>query len=510
MNEEYRKSEKVALILLGGWGLSASSAGNAISHANPKSFNSIWSKYPHQVLSGSSDSGTSSCISNYSLLSAGKELLSPFDQINSEISSGEFYNNKILKEVFKNCKQHSGALHLVGDIDSNNVNSSIMHIVALLNMAKKEDAHRVYLHLICDNDERNLEGVLELFDLIEKSKIGEIATLIGSDFVRSDNFKIADASKAISAMVDGHGEYAIDPRQAVAHAKNKNVSGKKLLPVVMVNNRYPITKIMEFDSVIFFNFSPNSLDKFADLFVSGFPHKIKSKAPYALKIATFTDYSIGNNEEYCAFKSEGLEKNLVELVSRGNRRQIHIMESASSENLTNLLSGREKPLENEKWEIVPSNDNSLISSTKIISEKIVDAIKADKYELIIAEYASAMNMINKASISKIALAIHQIDNMLDDLVQVAVKNNVKMIITSATNGLESLGAPGSKLSRFPAVFISNQGDEIENKSNDNLDLISMLKPKNSFLDIAPTVLDLLGLEKSSKMTGRSLANNFGG
>lgn len=508
---EKENKNKVALILLGGFGLSASTAGNAISLANPKNFDHIWSMYPHQILSGAEGCDVSGCVSSYSLLSSGKKLLSPLDQINSDISSGEFYHNIKLKEVFENCKRHSGPLHLIGDIDSRDVNSSFNHIVALLNMARKEKIHRVYLHLICDNDESNLTGVLDLFDLIERSEAGEIATLIGSDFVRSDNFEIAKASKAIRAMVDGRGEYAIDPRQAIAYANNKNISGKKLLPIVIVNDRYPVAKIMEFDSVIFFNYSPNSLDNLVELFVNGFPQKIKSKTPYALKIATFTDYSIEKDEEVHAFKSGGMQQNLVELVSRANRRQIHIAQSSQSENVTNLLSGIQNPFENEKWEIVPSYDNTdSISSTQKVCEKVVDALEGGEYELIIAEFSSAQNKISKFSISEIASAIKEIDDVLDDLVQVANANNVKMIITSASGGLENLGMNGKNLSRLPAVFISNKQNQQEVMQKTGLDLLKMLKPKYSILDIAPTILDLLGLEKSNEMTGESMAINFEG
>ena len=509
--QESENKNRVLLVLLPGWGVSASTAGNAIKLANPKNFNRIWNQYPHEILSISNDSDLSGCVSNYALLSAGRKLTSPLESIDQDISSGEFYNNEKLKEVFDNCNKNSSPLHLIGDIDNKDFNSSVSHIKALLKMAKDEDVMRVYLHLICDNDESNMDGVQNLFELIEKSDVGEIATLIGSDYVKSSKFKLTKVQKAVKAMAQGRGENALDPRQAIMYARRKNVSGQKLSPIVIVDGRQPVGKIQDFDSIIFFNFSPNSINKLADLFVNGFPKKMKPNSPYALKIATFTNYSLSQDKSYHAFEIKDFTPNLVEQVSRASRNQIHITDSEFSENITNKLSSEDVPYDNETWEIVSSdNYTNSKTTTKKVCDKTIDAIENENNDLIIVEFSGILKTINKFSIKEIAREITQIDLCLKDLEEITKMSELKMIVTSTLSGAENMNQRVSATSRVPAVFISSDKGKTEIRKKSSPDLLEMLKPNHSLLDITPTILELLGLDKPDVMTGESLAINFEG
>lgn len=531
----------LVLIILDGWGIAPPGPGNAITLANLPNFKRFWAAYSKTELLASGESvglpkgepGNSEA--GHLNLGAGKIVFQDLPRIDISIADGTFFKNPAFLEAIKFAKTNNSSLHLLGLIGQGGVHSSFHHLIALLNLAKNEKLKNVYLHLFTDGRDSPPTSALiylnKLEEEIKKIGVGKIATLVGRYFAMDRDCRWKRTQKAYEALVLGKGKHTKSFVEEINNQYQKGITDEFLEPIILDKKGL----IKDNDAVIFFNFRPDRPRQLTKAFVLPDFENLKEEKmtfdPYAekygLKIyeapsgtstfkrekilknlffVTMTEYQKNLPVSAIAFPPQKVALPLARVLSDSNLRQLHIAESEKYPHVTYFFDGgREKPFSGEDWVEIPSPkvvtyDLKPEMSAYQVTNQVLARIKGGFYNFVLINFANP-DMVGHTGVIPAGIkACETVDKCLGKLIPTILSLGGSAIITADHGNVEEMinlntGEKDTQHSINPVPFIL-----IDQKFS----FSGKVLLRGVLADVAPTILHLLGIEKPSLMTGKSL------
>jgi len=501
--------KKLTMVIMDGYGIAPESPGNAVTNAYTPVLDELFRTCPHTELSASGEDvglpegqmGNSEV--GHTNIGAGRVVYQDLPMISREIQLGSFFENEALLKAVKSCKDKDTALHLLGLVSDGGVHSHNTHIYGLLELAKRNGLTKIYIH--CFMDGRDVapdsgKGYIE--ELVMKCNeigVGKIATIMGRFYAMDRDNRWDRVEQAYNAMVFGEGVNQPDPVKAMQDSYDQKEFDEFVKPVVCDKEGM----IKSDDSIIFFNFRPDRAREITRAFVdedfSGFNRK---NGFFPLTYVCMTQYDEAITGVDIAYPPHFPENTFGETISDQGLTQIRIAETEKYAHVTFFFNGGiEQPFKGEERILIPSPKEfptyDLIPemSALKVAEAASDAILSEKYDITIVNFANC-DMVGHTGIYDAAIkAVETVDKCVGIIRDAVIKIGGILIVTSDHGNAEIMLAedgvsPQTAHSTNPVPFIVMGAD-------------LKLKP-GKLADIAPTIIELLNLEKPEIMTGESL------
>ncbi len=497
------------LLIMDGYGLAEPSKGNAIYVAKTPVLDKLFTSCPNtNLMASGEDVGLpAGQIGNsevgHTNIGAGRVVFQELPRISRAIKSGEFFENKAYADAMDACAANGGALHLLGLMSDGGVHSHNTHTWAFLEMAKRRGLKNVYVHCFLDGRDvppsSGAEFVKECVEKCSEIGVGRVATVMGRYYAMDRDNRWERVEKAYAAMVYGEGVQNSDPVKAVEASYAEGVTDEFVVPVVCDGEG----RIKEGDSVIFTNFRPDRAREITRTFVdpdfSGFERR---NGFFHVNYVCTTQYDEKMPNVTVAFPPEHPKNTLGEIVSRLGLKQLRIAETEKYAHVTFFFNGGvEQPYKNEDRVLIPSPKEyptyDLIPEMSVykVAAEACQRIRSGEYDVAIINFANC-DMVGHTGVFDAAVkAVEAVDECVGQVVEATAEMGGITIITAdhgnADRMIDTDGVtPHTAHTTNPVPFIIS-----------GVDL--KLKP-GRLADIAPTMLDLMGLEKPVEMTGESL------
>jgi len=505
---------KNLLLILDGFGINESSYGNAIAAAQTPNYDKFFSENPHSRLNASGlnvgllqgDMGNSEV--GHLNIGAGRTVFQLNSLIMKEINHGTFFTNPVLISAIEHAKKHNSNLHLFGLLSDGNVHTNIDHLWALLKLCKQEGLKQVYYHAFMDGRDTlpnsGIDFMKQFLQKAEEIGIGTIATISGRYYAMDRDNRWDRIEKAYGAVVRGIGEECSDPIKAIQDSYDSDITDEFIIPKVVMEAGEPVAKLKNNDAVITFNFRADRMRQITrSLKISDF-NEFKTAKIENLKYVSISEYDI-NFKEYVdvAFRLQPLCNILGEIVSKNGMKQLRLAETEKYAHVTFFFNGGiEKPFPNEERILVNSPkvatyDLQPEMSADEVCENLISAMNSNKYDLIITNFANC-DMVGHTGVFDAAVkAVETVDDCLGKIITVADENGFNILLTAdhgnAEKMLDEKGRVFTAHSKNLVPFVVHTADNMRRKVKDGI-----------LADIAPTILDLMKIEKPKEMTGESL------
>ena len=498
----------VALIIMDGFGESNSTVGNAVKAANTPNLDRIEKTYPTTLIKASGldvglpDGQMGNSEVGHTNIGAGRIVYQDLTRITKSIQDGDFFTNEVLNGAMENAKEH--ALHIMGLLSDGGVHSHIDHLKALIKMAKEKGVERVYVHAFTDGRDTDPQSGLSYAKEIEacmaETGVGQFATVNGRYYAMDRDKRWERVEKAYKAMVCGEGETSTCASEAIEESYKKGATDEFIVPTVIIKDNQPVGKISDGDSVIFFNFRPDRAREIVDTEFTGF-----ERADIKTFFVCLTEYDVTLPNVKIAFGPQSLSNTLGEYLSKLGKTQLRAAETEKYAHVTFFFNGGvEEPNKGEDRELIPSPkvatyDLQPEMSAPELLVKVMEKIEEDKYDFIVVNFANP-DMVGHTGVMEAAVkAVETVDNCVGKLVDKIVEIGGSAIITADHGNAELMVDPETEKvitshSVNPVPFIVAGKDFLGKE----------LLTDGRLSDIAPTVLDIMGLEKPEEMTGHSL------
>ncbi|MDD5774771.1 MAG: hypothetical protein PHS64_02375, partial [Candidatus Omnitrophica bacterium] len=554
------KTKQVVLVVLDGFGYRTEKEHNAIALAHKPNWDALISRFGFTLLETSGEAvglpegemGSSEV--GHQNMGGGRKVKQEVIRIKESIADRSFFNNQVLLEGSRHVQTHPGAsLHLMGLLSNAVVHSDLKHLCALLEFAGQEGLQDVYIHPLMDGrDSPPTSGAQWMADLAQESeriRVGSVASVIGRYFAmdRDNNWELIKT--AYDLFTQGMGTKAVDPVQAVKNAYERQekagtkVSDEHIRPIVMVGkDQQPLAVIKDNDAVIFFNFRADRARQITrafmdDRFVNDKAFSIRAvdllgkRAPESLrawaekrsrnferavrpdiKWLCMTEY----DRAFYAFKNLSVifppryvENNLAEYLASLGKKQLHIAETQKFAHSTFFFNGgREEPFAGEDRILIPSPkvdtfDLKPEMSAFKIARKLVKQIKRGVYDFTLVNFANADMVGHEGKLDAAIKAIEVVDQCLGKVLPAVAKQDGIAIVTADHGNAEDMAGKyqtSHTLNPVPFTIFDPAG---------NLGRVS-LRGSGALCDVAPTVLEAMGLPQPPEMTGLSLIKRDGG
>lgn len=507
---EYIMAKKtIALLIMDGYGLSENVEGNAVKAAKTPRLDSFFADYPNTILYASGlavglpDGQMGNSEVGHTNIGAGRVVYQMLVKISKDIEDGAFFSNKALLGAMENCKKHNSALHLFGLLSNGGVHSHIDHLIGLIDMARKNDIKKVYVHAFLDGrDVSPTSGagfMQQLCDAMDKIGVGKVATVAGRYYAMDRDFAWDRVEKAYNAMVMGEGNRADDPVEAIKASYDGGVTDEFVVPTVIDTEGM----IGENDSIVSFNFRPDRARQitrtFADPAFDGF---VRKKGYFKNYFVCMAQYDALMPNVTVAYPPEELTMTFGEYVSKKGLTQLRIAETQKYAHVTFFFNGgEEKQFDGEERILIQSPDVPTFDlkpemSAYEVTDAVCKAIDEEKFDVIILNFANC-DMVGHTGIFDAAVkAVEAVDECVGRVVDKLLEHGGKALITADHGNADCLIDPvthdvftAHTTNPVPLIVIG-EGD---------------VKLKRGKLgDIAPTMLDMMKLDKPAEMTGESL------
>ena len=502
------------LMILDGYGLNDKCEANAVCEGKTPVMDQLMSQCPFvkgnasgmavglpEGQMGNSDVG-------HLNMGAGRIVYQELTRITKEIQDGDFFKNEALLAAVKNAKENNSALHFMGLLSDGGVHSHITHLFGLLELAKREGLEKVYVHCFLDGrDTPPASGKGYIEELQAKMKeigVGEIATVSGRYYAMDRDNRWDRVELAFKAMINGEGVKGTDAAEAVQASYDAEKTDEFVLPTVIEKEGKPVATVQDKDSVVFFNFRPDRAREitraFCDDDFKGFSREKKLDVTFVC----FTDYDETIGNKLVAFVKQEIKNTFGEYLAAHNMTQARIAETEKYAHVTFFFNGGvEEPNKGE--------DRILVKSPKVatydlkpemsayeVCDKLVDAIKSDKYDVIIINFANP-DMVGHTGVEAAAIkAVEVVDECVGRAVDALKEVDGQMFICADHGNCEQLvdyetGEPFTAHTTNPVPFILV-----------NADPSYTLRENGCLADIIPTLIELMGMEQPAEMTGKSL------
>lgn len=523
---------KIVLIILDGWGLSPSWGGNAISMNNPKNIENLWKNYPHTVLQALSVIAKGEVVGDsrlgHTLIGTGRAVESNFGLISKTIKNRSFFKNEALLGAINWAKKNNSNLHLIGLVSDGGVHAHIDHLLALLKMAHEQNFKNVYIDLITDGTDSAPTDALRYVEKIE-NKMAEYGlgtfNSIGGRYYAMDRDEHWERIDQYYKSITGKNKVSYENiRQAITSNYKEGINDEFIKPGLIQDNHHQTNSIKNDDAVIFFNFREDRARELTKIFVDPKFGKFfwKPQRLEDLYFVTFIRYQ-KDLPVKVAFADMDYKNSLSEIVSKSYLKQLKIAESQKYAHVTYFFNGgAEEAFVGEERKIISSIDIDSFDkvpemSAKPITETAIRAIKSDKYDLIVINFANIDMIAHTGNIIATGQAVQIIDKLVAQIVEVNLKNHGTTIITADHGNAEQMVQLKKNLNADketahtlnPVPFILVMPDNHKNLLQSAIghhanSLTKIMLAQDTLADIAPTILELMQLPKPKEMTGHSL------
>ncbi|MFY9178468.1 MAG: 2,3-bisphosphoglycerate-independent phosphoglycerate mutase [Venatoribacter sp.] len=501
-----------ALIILDGWGYRAETDNNAIANANTPTWDNLLASYPNVLIQtsgeavGLPDGQMGNSEVGHMNLGAGRVVYQSFTRINKAIRERELNQNAVLCAAMDKAINAGKSVHFTGLLSPGGVHSHEEHLLALLDMAKERGAQKVYVHAILDGRDMPPRSAAPSIKLIEDKfnalGNGQIANIIGRFYSMDRDNRWERVQAGYDAMTLGQAEFNAASASAALAAAYERGENDEFVKATVIEGAD--TRIQDGDSVIFFNFRPDRARELTRAFVNGDDFKgfARTSRPKLADFVMLTEYA-ANIPASCAFPPEPLSNGIGEYVANLGLTQLRIAETEKYAHVTFFFSGgREEEYPGETRILVKSPNVTTYDlqpemSAPEVTDKLVAAIKNREYDLIVCNYANGDMVGHTGVYDATVKAAECIDQCLRRITQALLEVGGECLITAdhgnAEQMLDDNGQPMTQHTTGPVNLIYvNQRKQA-----------TRLTP-GSLCDIAPTLLDIMGLEKPAEMTGHSL------
>ncbi|MGB8453350.1 MAG: 2,3-bisphosphoglycerate-independent phosphoglycerate mutase [Anaerocolumna sp.] len=503
------------LMILDGYGLNEKKEGNAVELANTPVMDKLMEEYPFVkgYASGMEVGLPEGQMGNSEVghlnMGAGRIIYQELTRITKEIKDGDFFKNEALLQAMNNCKKQGSDLHLYGLLSDGGVHSHITHLYGLLEMAKREGIKNVYVHAFLDGRDTaptSGKGFAEaLTNKMNELGVGKIATVMGRYYVMDRDNRWDRVEKAYRAMVMGEGDTADNAIAAIQKSYEADINDEFVVPTVIIEKGKPVATIKENDSVIFFNFRPDRAREitraFCDDDFTGFKRE-KGRMP--LMYACFSEYDVTIQHKIVAFHKISIDNTFGQFLAANNLKQLRLAETEKYAHVTFFFNGGvEVPNVGEERILVNSPkvatyDLQPEMSAFDVAKNLVEAIRSLKYDVIIVNFANP-DMVGHTGIQSAAIkAVEVVDKCVGMACEALLSVDGQMFICADHGNAEQLvdyktGEP------FTAHTINEVPFILMNYNKEYT-----LKEGGCLADIAPTMIEMMGLKQPDEMTGKSL------
>ncbi len=516
------KKQPVVLVILDGFGISQEKLGNAIALAKTPNFTAISENYQGTLLRAS---GTEVGLSwgemgnsevGHLNLGSGLVVYQHLPRINLAIQDESFFQLPAWQKAVAHAQQYNSNIHLMGVISNGGVHGHINHLLAILKAIKDlKFKGKVFIHFFADGRDASPQSAVVFLSILKdelgKLKIGEVATLVGRYYAMDRNENWDRTQKAYDCLVKGVGQKAKDPEEAVAESYLKEVNDEFIEPIVIVNEENnPIGLMRENDAAIFFNFRPDRARQIAQAFVMPEFNKFKREKVNNLFFVTMTDFGVGYPVEV-ALQPQHITRPLAKVIADSGKKQFHIAETEKYAHVTYFLNGGiEAPFSGEDRILIPSKNVKSFDlkpemSAYEITDRLIKELQEGAYEFFAVNFANGDMVGHTGNLKASIKAVEVLDECIGTIQKATAKAGGVLIITADHGNVEEMINLATKEidkehSTNPVPFWIVAEDYKLSPGEG----IALNEPGGILADVAPTILELLGIPQPSEMTGASL------
>ncbi|CAM4095539.1 MULTISPECIES: 2,3-bisphosphoglycerate-independent phosphoglycerate mutase [Pseudomonas] len=500
----------LVLIILDGFGHSESHEYNAIYSANTPVYDRLRATQPHGLISGSGmdvglpDGQMGNSEVGHMNLGAGRVVYQDFTRVTKAIKDGEFFENPVLCGAVDKAVGAGKAVHILGLLSDGGVHSHQDHLVAMAELAAKRGAEKIYLHAFLDGRDtppKSAQSSIELLDAaFAKLGKGRIASLIGRYYAMDRDNRWDRVSAAYNLIVDSSAEFSADTALAGLEAAYARDESDEFVKATRIGEA---VKVEDGDAVIFMNFRADRARELSRVFVEPeFNEFPRARLPKLAAYIGLTQYS-AKIPAPAAFAPGSLNNVLGEYLAKNGKTQLRIAETEKYAHVTFFFSGgREEPFEGEERILIPSPkvatyDLQPEMSAPEVTDRIVEAIEQQRYDVIVVNYANG-DMVGHSGVFEAAVkAVEALDLCVGRIVEALDKVGGEALITADHGNVEQMedectGQAHTAHTTEPVPFIYVGKRKVQ------------VREGGVLADVAPTMLKLLGLEKPAEMTGSSI------
>ncbi|WRS26845.1 2,3-bisphosphoglycerate-independent phosphoglycerate mutase [Oscillospiraceae bacterium MB08-C2-2] len=499
----------LALIIMDGFGFNPSEYGNAVKAAKTPNLDRFLASSPNIQIGASGmdvglpDGQMGNSEVGHTNIGAGRIVYQELTRITKSIKDGDFFTQKALLDAMENCTKNRKSLHLFGLLSDGGVHSHNSHLYALLEMAKRQGVEKVYVHCFMDGrDVPPTSGkgfIAELQQKMQEIGVGKIASVIGRYYAMDRDNRWDRVEKAYSAMVYGEGSFDTDPVAMMEKSYADSVTDEFIVPTVCDREG----NIQAGDSVIFFNFRPDRAREITRTLVDpdfeGFKRRDDN---LKLHYVCMTQYDATMPNVYVTFHPQSLANTFGKYISEKGLRQLRIAETEKYAHVTFFFNGGvEAPYEGEDRALIPSPkvatyDLQPEMSAPEVTEEVLKRLDTGNYDVIILNFANC-DMVGHTGVFDAAVkAVETVDDCMGQVVsKITAMGGVALITADHGNAdqmYEPDGSPFTAHTTNPVPLILVGRD------------CTLRTDGGCLADLAPTMLQLLGLPQPAEMTGRSL------
>ena len=495
-------------MILDGWGIGAHGKGDVIFNTCTPYLDYLNATYPHSRLQASGenvglpDGQMGNSEVGHLNIGGGRVVYQDLVKINKSIEDGSIMRNPEIISAFTYAKEHGKALHIMGLTSTGGVHSSLGHLMALCDIAKDYGLERVYIHCFMDGRDTDPEsGKGFVNQVVEhcKESAGTVATVIGRYYAMDRNTNWDRIKVAYDMLTAGIGKKSADMVQAIQESYDEGVTDEFIKPIV---NSTVDGRIQEDDVVIFFNFRNDRAKQITIALTQEDKPENGMSAIKGLQYYCMTPYDPTFKDMHILFPKENVDNTLSQYLSSMGKKQLHIAETEKYAHVTFFFSGgREQPFDNEDRILVPSPDVATYDlkpemSAYEVRDKLVAAIRQDKYDFIVVNYANGDMVGHTGVYDAICEAVKAVDRCVHDTIEAARATGYEVIlIADHGNADHAINIDGTantahSLNPVPIIYVTENPELIINTGR--------------LADVAPSILQIMELPQPKEMTGHGL------
>jgi len=502
----------VLLTILDGWGCASKCEHNAIAAANLPTYNTLLEKYPHSCIFaegehvGLPEGQMGNSEVGHLNLGAGRIVYQELSRINKSIKDGDFYTNKEFLNALNHAKNNNSSIHFMGLVSDGGVHSSMEHLFALIDLAHRSNLKKVYVHAFLDGRDTPprsaAEYVAALEDKLKSLDLPAVATVSGRYYAMDRDKRWDRVEKAYNCLLFGEGNRADNGVESIKDSYSQDISDEFVLPTIIGSAD---SRLKDNDAIVFFNFRPDRARQLTrainDPNFDGFGRKKVLENTYYVCMTQYDEtYNLP-----IAYPPHELHGLLGEILEKKGIQQFRTAETEKYAHVTFFFNGGiEKAYSSETRVLVSSPkvatyDLKPEMSAYEVADEVVKALLSKKYGFILVNFANP-DMVGHTGILEAAVkAVETVDKCLKKIVDAVIETDATMLLTADHGNAECMEDP---VTHKP--FTAHTTNEVPFIVINHPDKDITIKEEGILADVAPTVLDIMGIEKPSEMTGNSL------
>jgi len=508
---------RVILVVRDGWGHTGETRGNAVHLARTPNHDAYTETRPHVLLDctghavGVPEGTQGGSEPGHLTMGAGRVVWQPLEVINRSIEDGCFPENQALVEAVEHCNRHGTSLHLMGLHSDQGIHATTLHLYALLELAKNRGLERVYVHCFLDGrdvpEHSAKTYIAETLKRIEETGTGRIASIVGRYYAMDRDTNWGRTKRAYDLITLGTGHRETDPLEAIDIAYRRgDETDYYVEPIAMVNrDGIPVATIKDGDSVIFWNFRSDRARQITYALTQPEFHEFPRERTPDIRFTCMSVYD-QHLDLPVAYPQTEVKNNLGQILAENGLRQLRIAETEKYAHVTFFFNSQvEEPNPGEDRILVPSpkvpsyEDQPEMSAPEI-TERLLPEIRGGAYDFILVNYANGDLVGHSANLEAGIKAAETVDRCVGAVVEAGLEKGYTVMVTGDHGNIETMFYPDGEpnpshgLNPVPFILISDE-PRLRN---------AKLRQGKGLSSIAPTVLQLLGLEAPPEMTGESL------